>query len=366
MEDIRKGLPSASAMNRYFKCVGSYMLEKGMPDNAGEDAKLGTKRHEMIEHNVDSFDNEEDEYMVTRAKQLGAEAIAECGIGLEDEVEKLVEERIWLYDEKLNQIFSGQIDEGVICQAKSVGVVLDWKLVGAGHAEATQNEQSISNSVLLASKYKLDTVYTAIIQPASEAHPVTICKLDKDALAMAEDRLRLQLRRIMHEDALSHLDAGSHCKWCKYGTRCQTAAQHNALTVITPMDPDRPASVELLDKIALAKKMLSDLESAEKAKAIAQLENDPDSLPGYKISTKKTTSTDAQKAWPKLVAHLQGIEIAGAMKLSIPQLVKPFKESMERKPENGKVTLKKARMQLDELLADCSVTKESDPFLKKV
>lgn len=365
-EDVRKGLPSASAMNRYFPCVGSFQLEKGMPDNAGADAQLGTKRHKKMEDGNTDFEDEEEEFMLTRAKALGEEAIAQCGITIEDDVQRIVEERIWLYDEKLNQIFSGQIDEGVICKEKSFGVVLDWKLVGAGHTEATMNEQSICNAVLLAYKYKLDTVYTAIIQPASEAHAKTICRLDKDALRMAENRLRLQLKRIMHEEAVSHLDAGSHCKYCRYGTRCETAAKHNALTVVTPLDPARPTTPEMLDKIALAKKMLTDLEAHEKAKALAQLEEAPDSLPGYKAVTKKTSKTDAQKAWTKLVSHLQGIEIAGAMTLSIPKLVKPFQESLQRKPENGTVSMAKARKQLDELLADCTETKESAPFLKKV
>ena len=65
-------------------------------------------------------------------------------------------------------------------------------------------------------------------------------------------------------------------------------------------------TVEMLGKIEFAKKAIADIEKAEKAKAMAQLETDPDSLPGYTITSRKTKQVDPVDAWTKLVEVMGG------------------------------------------------------------
>ena len=48
MSDERNGLPSASSMERYQLCPGSYMAERGLPEATSEDAEAGNRIHAVL------------------------------------------------------------------------------------------------------------------------------------------------------------------------------------------------------------------------------------------------------------------------------------------------------------------------------
>ena len=50
VEDVRKGLPSASAFGRLALCPGSFTMEKSCPDESSEAAAEGTLLHRYMEY----------------------------------------------------------------------------------------------------------------------------------------------------------------------------------------------------------------------------------------------------------------------------------------------------------------------------
>ena len=48
MSDERKNLPSASSMERYMLCPGSWAAEKGQPEQASSDADSGNRIHAAL------------------------------------------------------------------------------------------------------------------------------------------------------------------------------------------------------------------------------------------------------------------------------------------------------------------------------
>jgi len=49
VEDVRKGLPSASAFGRLALCPGSFMMEKACPEESSPAASEGTLLHAYME-----------------------------------------------------------------------------------------------------------------------------------------------------------------------------------------------------------------------------------------------------------------------------------------------------------------------------
>ena len=47
--DTRRGLPSASAMDRLEACPASFHASKDLPDSSSEDAESGTRIHKALE-----------------------------------------------------------------------------------------------------------------------------------------------------------------------------------------------------------------------------------------------------------------------------------------------------------------------------
>jgi hypothetical protein len=350
-------------MPRYFGCAASYLLERDLKDSGSAAATLGTKRHKLMEDDATEFEDSEDEFACTRARDLVIKALEDTKLMDCDDLEDFREDRIWMLNASFKKIISGQYDRLFISKEADLALVIDYKMVSGGHTEASNNEQLLTLGVLIRNKHKVNRVVCALIQPFSGDKALTYCELDEGSLELAEQRLRDQLALIVKKG--NKPTPGLHCKYCKYAPDCDVAKEDAMAVTKIETDVARPASAELLDKIAFAKKLLEDLEKSEKEKAIKMLEADPDSLEGYKLMTRKTTTVDAEKAWPLLINHLAGIEIAAAMKLSVPKLVKPFKESLERKPETADVSLKQARQILDEKLIDCTRTTESAPFLKR-
>jgi len=357
-EDERKGLPSASAMPRYFECAGAFEAEKDLPSPDTKDSIKGTDRHKMMEDDVDEFDSEGDEFSVTRARWLEFDAISAAGLeGCE--YEDVREERLWMSDDSFNLIFSGMPDRVLIFRAEKRILAYDYKMLHGIHTDASKNWQVISLSVLLFLKYGYPVDF-ALIQPnLSGDKALTMCRFTVDALqkarVMIEDRLKQSGERTVNP----------HCNFCnaRMTDRCPESMEFTESIVDTETTLDTPTTVEMLDKIKLATKLLKDFGDAEKAKALNQLQADPDSLPGYRLNTKTKTTVDTQAAWSKLCQNMNANMIISAMKLSIPQLVKPYKDYVES--EGDTITLKESRKTLNSLLEDCIETTEGDPFVEK-
>lgn len=359
MEDIRKGLPSASGAGRLFQCAGSWLAEQSFPKEASNaDANLGTKRHTLIETEVTEFDNAEDEYVATRAKELVQQAIDDSGMAGKDHI-RIKEKRMWMFNSKLKRIFSGQPDEVLLFEKDHTAIIVDYKTLYGDHVEARKNEQLIALAALVHTRYKTKTVIVALIQPnAGKDRQLTMCVFDEKTLKMATNRLIKQLDKIQQPN--QKRCPGKYCDYCSFRLKCPENMADTWLMATEPQDVAQITNVEYLDKIALAEKMLKDLKIQEYVKAKTQLEQDPDCLPGYRIvNGKKTKKVNAAKAWPILIGKLPGIAIAEAMDLKPRQLQHNWKNA------TGAATLKAAAEDLEVLLEKATEVNVGESYVKR-
>lgn len=365
MTDEREGLPSAS--NKWLmQCLGSGELIRNLPpieEEVGDDAKIGTKRHDLIENRATEFDDQGDEYTVTKALELRGEAIDIIYGGSEDsftemELKSEKEQRLWLIDDSFQKVLSGKFDEVIIGFDKAI--MIDYKTMFANYGHAKDNWQLRIYAIMIHEKYGVDEVYTALIQPNLDpADRLTMCKYTKRDIEKAKDKLLSWISKFNMDK--QPLETGPHCLYCPAKLQCPKHTQESLEVSEMVFDLEAPTTVEILSKIDLAEKYLGDLKKSERAKALAQLSKDPEALPGYRINKgKKSVNIDTKNAWAKLIQKIGGAPFAEACKLSIPQLVKPYKEAT-----GSKESLANVRKELDEMLADCITTKVGKPFVEK-
>ena len=363
----RKNLPSASSMPRYMACEGAWMAEKDIPAQDTKDSIAGTERHELMETDATEFDSQSDEFAVTRARDLLDTAILESMLRdnnlTVDDLADERETRIFMSDDNFTDIFSGMPDRVFVSQTISKALVADYKMLFGNHTEAKKNWQLISLAVLVHIKFRVDEVDVALIQPnLPNPSALTMCHFDKKALTKAKKLITERLELITLDGYAAPRTVNPHCNFCKarMTSACPQSSEFALKATRITEQLGTTTTVELLDKISLAKKLITDFEKAEKVKAVAQLTADPESLPGYKLATKNTTTLDTKEAWGKLLQVMDANDVVPAMKLSVPQLVKPYQAS-----KTDKTSLGDCRKELNELLESCTTTEEGEPFIKK-
>jgi len=369
MTDERKGKPSAS--NKWLECPGSGEAIRKLPiveKKQGADAATGTKRHDLIEKEADEFDSQGDEYAVTRALEKRQEAIEAVfkQKDIDAGLESIKEQRLWLYNDGFDPIFSGQFDELLI--GGKTALIIDYKTLFADHGEANKNPQLRDYVVLVHEKHEIAPLHVALIQPnLPKDKQLTIAKFEKKLIDSSKTLLLKKLER-HNADAQPRIP-GDYCEFCPARVECPERMGDTFSMVQQTHDIARPVTSEELYKIDLAEKMIKDLKAARRAIAMQQLKADPHCLPGYRINPGKITNkTAAGIAWPLMVQKVPGLVFAEACTLSIPKLVKPYHGALaeESKREGFKPkTQKEVRDILDELLEPASTTTIGEPFVEK-
>jgi len=227
------------------------------------------------------------------------------------------EHRLWLsppvYPAPVN--FSGKADHVVI--KKTTALIIDYKTGHGDVAPSERNLQLLALAVLLkANRPKLRKIHVAIIQIGQEVEYSTFnnkqLKEGKELLINIIDlAMTPSSRRFAGE---------KQCKWCKFKVHCPEAM--GAMITLTKVesltDPTRFA--ELLDYVGVAKKLIPEIEKRAKE----ELEKNPESIPGYKITPgrRRRKITDSQEAFNRLRADklISPEEFLKAVKISVRQL----------------------------------------------
>jgi len=357
MEDEREGLPSGS--NQWlFNCLGAGELIRQFPklgNDKTKDSTTGDRRHWLIETRSTDFNDTEEEYVVTRALQLRDEAIAvvwdsEKGLKYRKEF------REWLLDNNFKKAISCKYDELVI--GDCVGLIIDYKTLNNSHGSANENTQLLTNSIIVEANYDFEEIWVALIQPnLGSDMQLTMCKYTRAQLVKAKARLLKWLEKYSQDG--HDRTPGNHCKWCPVRTRCAENLGDRFDIISQSTELVEVVTDDYMEKVDLAYKMIKDLKDNARAKALEQLQKDPESLKGYKINKGKTTTTvDTISA--KLVQILGGATFARACKLSLPKLAKAYKDATcSDKP------LSEVRKELEELLSDCITKTEGEETIGK-
>ena len=242
MNDPRRGVPSASAMERYHQCQASFHMEKyAGDDTCSEAAASGTRIHAVLageagEETLSAAELETAEMCEAQAKRLIEDWAQVVGC------DEYLEQRMGLTalgavkpvtdDSPAKFIFTGQADLVLVSDGRAL--VIDYKTGRGDTAIAKDNAQLASLAVLVSKFYRVSQVRVAIVQPW--AGKPTVADYDQDALHDAWAWLTNSLRRI-DEATPEDREAGDWCKWCKAQASCETLRNSTLqqLEVVQPM-----------------------------------------------------------------------------------------------------------------------------------
>lgn len=252
--DERRGVPSASAMQRVVNCPPSHAMARLLPPEkegeAGEDAQRGTRIHfalagDLPEAELNAADAETFDLCQRQAKALAV------GWGLPEDFVAVRERRLGLTllgrvlevtpKSRAEFRFTGQADLILIDDANHRALVIDYK-TGRGDCDAAiDNAQLASLAALVYLWRPVRALRVAIVQPW--AGQPTVADYDEKALRRAVDWLYASLTRAELATP-ADAKAGSWCKHCRVGKagRCETA-NRAALEVVEVVRPESLATL---------------------------------------------------------------------------------------------------------------------------
>lgn len=359
-EDIRKGKPSASGMQRLVLCPGSWLAEKGYPEETSEAAEMGTRLHAHMEHGTlpeDATEAEAVEWCRAQEVALLEKYVAPMGADF-----VLREQRWWFKD-----VFSGQAD--VVFVHDGCALVLDYKFGRVSVSAARDNMQLAALALLaLDNLVDVDVVFCGILQPfASRQEP----RLVRYTRAM-RDKLAAFLLSAINEAAKPNalrVPGDAQCRYCKAKAECPACnklmVQETQVDVATAW-AEWPAEkkAEAVRLAGMAKKW----SEAVERKAKADLKNGLE-IPGCSLAAGKRSFkvNDAQGAFSVLARELgiSGEEFAGCCSVKISELDKVVhKRRCEQADDGTKVLVKESAAWLRKQLAEVGKESVTEPSLK--
>lgn len=213
-------LPSASAVERFAACPGSYLFSRGMTDIKTPEmqamADAGERIHTWLEE-PDLIDLVPEELEVAEwCNDQRHELILKL-FGANVTPPAIKEDRIWLYEGR-KRIFSGKADD--IRIYSTMALILDFKSGRGDQKESPKNRQLRSLAVILKEDQRgqhLEEINVAIVQPLISRTPLITRYTAKD-LAKAKEEL-LDLLADIHKPEAPRT-AGEWCKFCPALTMC--------------------------------------------------------------------------------------------------------------------------------------------------
>lgn len=383
VEDVRKGLPSASAFGRLALCPGSFMMEKACPDETSEAASEGTLLHAYMEQ---LLTGEPWEGMPLTPEQV---ELCERALRLLDGVKEKIlgnypnasfslvstEERRFLSDWIEGGEYSGQWDAlfEVNCPNANFMLVLDWKF-GRVEVESAEANRQLEALVPLAAQKVVEDgigysgIYAAIIQPRV-AGPASVTFYDEDAIDQAEQRSLAVAKAAMDPDAPRYCSEAA-CRYCRAKAVCHEASAMVKQASLIATDRDKWELFSAEEKVQayrlakMAKKWAAAVEYRFEQDVAAGL------IPGFEMGAGRTsfTVTDVAGAFSALNAEfpdmVTALTFTGCCKVGITELDKLVHAA--RKAEDPKATTKASRDWLRQELAPYGEEKTTKGSVKEI
>lgn len=241
MTNERFNVPSASELFRIVKCPNSHQAQKGIADDASSDSSFGDHVHAFISGDLswEKLTSEEqrsadsccdmEQWHVDAWKEDGELTyIRETRLGLTAMGTVLETAKF----PNANYIFTGKMDCLVI-QGKR-GLLIEFKSLHPDVEDPVDNEQIMSNAVLCAIRYNLDSVRGVLVAPnQARRYPVDI---DMTGINSAKRWLFDLLSRERNSTEADRV-AGKWCKHCKAAGICKTLKDtvHRSLEIVDPI-----------------------------------------------------------------------------------------------------------------------------------
>lgn len=346
-EDVRKGLPSASGLQRLVLCPGSWLAEKACPEQeVSEAAAAGTRLHKHMEEGTLPEDAEEAEAVAwcrTMESQLALEHVGAT--------EVLFRERR-LFDGC--QRFSGQADV-VFCH-EGVALVLDYKFGRVEVASAEANCQLYALALLMFDSFAdVQQVYCGILQPYVSRQRPAVMRFGRGDVKQLREWLYGKLEEAQRPGA-KLCPGEAQCRYCRAAASCPALGlqvQKAAGMELTRWEAwsleDRKRA---WDAARMAKRYVEAIERKVRADLEAGVE-----IPGLELGAGKASFTiaDAGGAFAELNALLDvtGEEFTKCCTVSISKLDTLVHAKLTaHAPEGVKQTTKASKEWLREALAE--------------
>lgn len=383
VEDVRKGLPSASAFGRLALCPGSFMMEKACPDESSSAASEGTLLHAYMEQ---LLTGEPWEGMPLTPEQV---ELCERALRLLDGVKEKImgnypdasfslvstEERRFLSDWIEGGEYSGQWDALIKVNAECDGflLVLDWKFGRVEVEPAEANRQLEALVPLAAHKASKEGIshsgiYAAIIQPRV-AGPASLAFYDAEAIDDAEQRSLAVAKEAMDPDAPRYCSEAA-CRYCRAKAVCHEASAMVKQASLIATDRDKWELFSAEEKVQAyrlaktAKKWAAAVEYRFEQDVAAGL------IPGFEMAPGRTSFTvmNPSGAFSALNAEfpeaVTAEAFAGCCKVGITELDKLVHAA--RKAADPKATTKSSRDWLHQELAPYGEEKTTKGSVKEI
>ena len=332
MDDERKGLPSASSMDRYSRCDASLPLEKllrkrnELPEDQDSDAAShGRLIHTICEEMWDGREHvtgKYDESDIREAAAYIAEArnIAVRAWGTDEEGEVIKEQRLFLSDETGVAYVTGQAD--VVWLRGKEALIIDYKTGWGQLPAASDSWQLMTYAAMVAQEYEVVSVRVAFIQGGRMASEHIFSKQDLDTLVAFVFPGLLLLREDNPFESSFHPDPDG-CKYCPCRLRCPAL---NAQFML--MEPKKsvddiflPSLANTqLEEIKVALTQLAAFERALNDEMLARAEENPEAFAQFYMAPGRSrrTVTDASALCEQLLADgVEPDDIYKAIKLSV-------------------------------------------------
>lgn len=362
MTDERRNLPSASGIERVFLCPGSWAIEQTCdPEPSTADSERGDRVHAYLgaptNENWNALDDEEKD-IATNCETLARKTV-ERFLGLDPEPQVSTEKRIWLFDESLNHIFSGQADR--IHVRDDRGLVLDFKTGRDEVTEAAGNWQLRALAVLASEAYGLNEVTVAIIQPWVSPQ-VTSARYTQRDLITSSILLRAGLQASKEEFA-PRRPGEKQCRYCRAKSVCPEA--QGAIAAVATLNTQWAAilpsdKLKLYDLCDRADRVTESIRRNIKADLTAN----PDAIPGLKLGAgskqrKLKDGATVQDVFTRLSDKLDVQTFLGACSLKVAEAEKAYRKATGAKANEAKA-------EFNQRLADVIEEKESAPSIERV
>lgn len=354
----RQGKPSASSMERYQLCPGSYAAEQGQPEQTSEDAESGNRIHAVLAGEAVAPPLTDDEIRTMEACWSQAKTLLDAIVPHRDQMH--LERRYW----GLNQ-WSGKPDVVAIDTLQAHALVLDYKTGRSEVASAEGNMQLRALAVLVAVEHQLHNVTVAIVQPL--AGKASVCVYNAEDLRHAD----IEIMRIIiatHQPNAPRRPSAKACKYCKAKAVCPEAREASvALPLANVLDGTTASAIaatltgetlaEFLHRAEFATKVIE----ACRDEAKRRLE-EGEVVPGWtlKLGSVRETITDPAKLFGRFVA-------AGGTQEAFMPCVSVTKTKL--KDAVKAVTGAKGKAldaQIETMLDGCTEVKASAPSLAKL
>lgn len=212
--DERKGLPSASQIQRILTCPASFKLESHSPKIDTEEARAGRVYHEILETGATEYAPEIDGGAIARARALVAP--------LEQNAEKSLKEiRLWSKSGK----WSGRVD-AMYFDTDKIDIV-DFKFGVQPVPPAEINGQMAAYAVLVNENFGAEKIRVHIISPlVIGGEEYTVAEYTADEIQKAREKIEMAVDKALSDNPPFAKRTGTHCQFCQARGICPKQAEN--------------------------------------------------------------------------------------------------------------------------------------------